>query len=561
LADILSLSELSSSKRKLTLATTTRAQRIAIVLLVAAVLAELIVWAVLPFNGYDSYSHVFWIGEWHKLWDAGIFYPRWMPDSFGGFGAPSFYFYPPLTFFFSSALYAVLPQLTAPTIGKLLSFLITFGSGATFWLYLKWRVKENRNSTLLVLASLLYAFAPYRFFDYSVRGAISEHLAFVWLPLIFFGCDLIAERRRQQDTLRGFALLTVSLALLGITNLPTTTLVGISLVIYAFSFNKDSRNRLLITLIVAAAAFVLLDAFYFYPLVSRFSDVQLNRLWRPASIFLNSPFTALFTGENITINIVTLTTLVGLGWLLVAREMPQRFRWLLVIIVFLQLPYISYFLFHVVPPFTIVQLSYRFFIIVILVVAIQWYESFRDANQKIASCITIFWSVVVLCLSFQLLAGVHVHKYGDWPVGEAPEYATRWEPPYTTYGASLNYIAMLSAPFHDSTQNVISNNANIISAKRTTYSDTIDCNTPVSTRFIFRRTWWPTWKATVDGQSTIIFPDTSGRLALATAPGTHRIILWLESENPITTGGWISLSALVLLSVSLVGFHIRSNRA
>jgi len=536
-----------------------RAQRIAIVLLVAAVIAELIVWAALPFNGYDSYSHIFWIGEWHKLWDAGIFYPRWMPDSFGGFGAPSFYFYPPLTFFFSSALYAVLPQLTPPTIGKLLSLLITFGSGSAFWFYLKWRTRDDRNATLLLLATLLYVFAPYRFFDYSVRGAISEHLAFVWLPLAFWGCDLIAELRRPRDVLRGFALLAGSLALLGITNLPTTTLAGISLVIYAFSFEKDSRNRLLALLIVAGIAFLLLDAFYFYPLVSRFSDVQLTRLWRPASIFLNSPFTALFTGENITINIVTLTTLIGLSWLLIARQALQRFRLLLLVIVLLQLPYISYYLFRTVPPFTIVQLSYRFFIIVIFVVAIQWYESLKNGDQKATACITIFWSIVVLCLSVQLLAGVHVHKYGDWPIGEAPEYATRWEPPYTTYGASLNYIEMLSVPFQDSMQNVVSSNAKIISAKRTVYSDTIDCNSSVSTRFIFRRTWWPTWKATTDGQLTITFPDTSGRLALATAPGTHRIIVWLDSERLITAGGWISLSALVLFGLGLIVFR-RSGR-
>src|SRR5690348_8590153 len=95
-------------------------ERIAIVSVLAAALLELVAIILFPFRGYDAYSHIYWIGEWHKLWAAGIFYPRWLPDSFAGFGAPSFYFYPPLSFFVSSTLYAVLPSLSAAAIGKLL---------------------------------------------------------------------------------------------------------------------------------------------------------------------------------------------------------------------------------------------------------------------------------------------------------------------------------------------------------------------------------------------------------------------------------------------------------
>src|SRR5207253_3098586 len=144
----------------------------------------------------------FWIGEWHKLWNTGILYARWMPDSFGGFGAPSFYFYPPLSFFLSSALYALVPGFSPAEVGKLLGIIVTVLSGLSMWLYLRWR-PDGKNTFITILGALLYAFAPYRLFDYSVRGAISEHLAFVWVPLAFWGLDLMIQRRKPRDRFPG----------------------------------------------------------------------------------------------------------------------------------------------------------------------------------------------------------------------------------------------------------------------------------------------------------------------------------------------------------------------
>jgi hypothetical protein len=556
LPDILSLSNLSSPTRTLKLAATTRAQRVAIILLVAAVVAELVVWAVLPFNGYDSYSHIFWIGEWHKLWSAGIFYPRWMPDSFGGFGAPAFYFYPPLTFFLSSALYVVLPALTAPEIGKALSLLISFASFGSVWLYLRWRSKEARDRWTNVLAALFYAFTLYRFFDYSVRGAISEHIAFVWMPFAFWGIDLILERRKARDVSSGFALLTLALSLLALTNLPITATVGICLVLYIL-FGERNWSGMLGWLGAATVASLVLCAIYVVPLVARFTDVQLNRLWRPESILLTSPFTALLTGENITINIVTFVTLIG-ACILYFSLQERRLRRLMAVIVILQLPFVSYYLFHFVPPFTIVQLSYRLFAVVILIAAIAWQRSLRSESGNLTSYLVAFWSVVVLGLSLQLVSGIHVHKYGDWPIGEAPEYATRWEKPYIEYGASLHYIAALSQPFRDSTQSAVIDAGILIKTTRSEYSDTIEYSTSNSSKLIVRRTWWPMWSTAVDGISVPTTPDSLGRLSIPVPSGNHRIVVWFANDPLVTVSSRISLIGLILFVTLLFVIRVRT---
>jgi len=47
-----------------------------------------------------------------------------------------------------------------------------------------------------LVGALFYTFAPYRFVDLYVRGAIGECVAFVWLPLIlYFGLKFSKEQK------------------------------------------------------------------------------------------------------------------------------------------------------------------------------------------------------------------------------------------------------------------------------------------------------------------------------------------------------------------------------
>lgn len=63
-----------------------------------------------------------WAGQFADQFRAGIFYPRWMADSFEGLGGPAFYFYPPLPFWID-ALGAIVP--TDPL--RLVSFVAPAG--------------------------------------------------------------------------------------------------------------------------------------------------------------------------------------------------------------------------------------------------------------------------------------------------------------------------------------------------------------------------------------------------------------------------------------------------
>ena len=47
-------------------------------------------------------------------------------------------------------------------------------------------------------AAIVYGFAPYRFVDLYVRGAIGEHTAFVFLPIILWGLLKLARCRNRR---------------------------------------------------------------------------------------------------------------------------------------------------------------------------------------------------------------------------------------------------------------------------------------------------------------------------------------------------------------------------
>jgi hypothetical protein len=545
------------------------AQKFAAVALFAAIVFELTAWVVFPFNGYDSYSHIFWIGEWHKLWQLGIYYPRWLPDGFHGFGAPSFYYYPPLTFFLSSALYLLAPNVSPDAIGKSLGIIAFACSAISMFLYLRWRSAKDPASPSanigIIFGALLYTFAPYRIFNYATRGAMPEHIAIGLVPFVFWGTDLIMQRRQPNDIRRGATLIACSLALLILANLPAAAVAGIGIVLYVVFQKRQERQTGLKGLLVGAIASLLLTAFYLLPVAAMFGDVQLGRLWRPVPLVQSSPFLAIFTGQALTINSYTFIMLAGACMLLIAWMLNKNIRqplfWLVVFIIAAQLPLLTQYLYRYIPPFTIVQLASRFSILLLMVMATVWQEELWNDKRRvpIASIVVAFWSICTIVLVGLQLADVHVHKHGPLPVSEASEYATRWARPYYNWGDSL------ATPFANDFQNIAwpaKDSVSVISSVRKSYSDTIDYSSQTRSQALLRRSYWPAWEATIDGTPTITAPDSLGRLMLSVPEGKHRIILWLETSRSAETGSWISISSLfVLITIWIFAPKIRKTKS
>ncbi len=129
---------------------------------------------------HDGQDHVARIANFYQNLQEGVFIPRWAPNLNWGYGHPILMFLYPLPSYIASLFHVSGFSFVDST--KLVFALAYILSGLTMFLWLK----EFLNPKAAYFGSLLYLFAPYRFIDIYVRGAIGEHMAFLFAPLVFY---------------------------------------------------------------------------------------------------------------------------------------------------------------------------------------------------------------------------------------------------------------------------------------------------------------------------------------------------------------------------------------
>jgi hypothetical protein len=135
---------------------------------------------------------------------AGDFFPTWSPDLYSGYGSPIFQFYAPLAYY--AAEVPVLMGSDFATALKITQLLGLFASGLAMY-----RLGSTYFSRWTAcLGGVFYMVAPYRFVDIFVRHALTEHFAFIWLPLIVWGAARFVAKYDRVGLATG-ALATAAL--------------------------------------------------------------------------------------------------------------------------------------------------------------------------------------------------------------------------------------------------------------------------------------------------------------------------------------------------------------
>jgi len=141
--------------------------------------------AIAPFllPGYfwganDARHHVYFLFEYDRSVQDGIWWPRWSPDFAFGYGYPFFNIYGPLSHFLAELLLHFL-HVDHITAIESIFVLSIVGSAAAMYVYI--RSWQGRNAALV--AALVYVYIPYHLFNLYVRANLAESMAFVWLPL------------------------------------------------------------------------------------------------------------------------------------------------------------------------------------------------------------------------------------------------------------------------------------------------------------------------------------------------------------------------------------------
>ncbi len=155
-------------------------------------------------GAHDARHSVYFLFEFDRSIQDGIWYPRWAPDFTFGYGYPFFNIYGPLAFYVGEAVHLM-------GFGFVASVKIVFGlalvaSGVTMYLF----VRHLMGRAAGLVAGLAYVYVPYHIADVYVRAALSETVGWVFVPLVLWGFYETVKRPRL------IAILGVGLAYAGL---------------------------------------------------------------------------------------------------------------------------------------------------------------------------------------------------------------------------------------------------------------------------------------------------------------------------------------------------------
>ena len=141
--------------------------------------------AVAPFllPGYfwganDARHHVYFLFEYDRLVQDGIWWPRWSPDFAFGYGYPFFNIYGPFSHFLGELLHHFLGFSFVAAVETVFVISIVASAAAMYAYIRTWAGRQAA-----VVAALVYVYIPYHLLNLYVRGNLAESMALVWLPL------------------------------------------------------------------------------------------------------------------------------------------------------------------------------------------------------------------------------------------------------------------------------------------------------------------------------------------------------------------------------------------
>lgn len=210
---------------------------------------------------HDGQDHIARIANFYRSLSDGNIVPRWAANLNWGYGHPILMFLYPLPSYIGSLFHFL-------GFSFIDSTKLVFATGfiaSIFAMYL-W-ASASWGAAAGLTAAILYGFAPYRFIDLYVRGAIGEHMAFVFPPLIAYGLLLLSKVTKGWGIISGIVIAVGTACLilahnaLSIMFLPILVWYALYLTVY----ETKQRARFLVTAGIAVGWGFLLSAFYWVP--------------------------------------------------------------------------------------------------------------------------------------------------------------------------------------------------------------------------------------------------------------------------------------------------------
>jgi dolichyl-phosphate-mannose-protein mannosyltransferase len=147
-------------------------------------------------GAHDGRHSVYFLFEFDRVFQDGIWYPRWFADMTYGYGYPLFNIYGPLAFY-AGELFHLLGADYVLAV-KLVFGLAWVLSGLAMYGFVR-RVFLSRPAAFV--AGLAYVLTPYHLVDVYVRAALAESVALLFLPLTLWAFYEVVVHPRPRAVL------------------------------------------------------------------------------------------------------------------------------------------------------------------------------------------------------------------------------------------------------------------------------------------------------------------------------------------------------------------------
>ncbi|MDP2649430.1 MAG: 6-pyruvoyl-tetrahydropterin synthase-related protein [bacterium] len=503
---------------------------------------------------HDGQDHVARIANFYKSLSEGIIIPRWAGNLNWGFGHPILMFLYPLPSY-TASLFHFLGFSLVDSV-KIVFGLAFVSSGIAMYLW----VKNFLGNTAGVVSAILYLFAPYRFVDLYVRGAIGEHVAFVFPPLILYFLLKLSKKYSYWYVLGGslsLAGLVLSHNAISIMFLPFIGLYLLYLI-----YNSQNRNLFilnsvfLILLGFGMSSFFLIPAYFEGKYTLRDIVTGGEALQRFVNLkdLIYGPWNYGGTGR-FSVQIGIVNWILVIGSLFVIRRFPGKekklpFLYLITFIYFIFSIFLmlkeSEFIWKTFTTLQKFQFPWRFLSVSVFSTALLggfFFYSIKNSRiQKILLLITII-SVVILTKDY-FRAKDYLNK---------PEafYTGIYESTTDTGESSPRWSVRFMEKKPKDTIEVVEGQAKIRKLERTSTLHRYEVESLYSSRIKENTLYFPGWKVYVDGKEyqglQFQDPNHRGLITFKLVNGKHLVDVVLEETKLRKLSDFISLVTLIFI--------------
>lgn len=525
------------------------------------------------YPGHDSWVHIRWSAVFSEQLFSGDLYPRWLADVDAGAGSPVMFYYQPLSYYLTSPLFLLFPDkemfFWRVNLSNIVLIFVSFFAAR---LYLTTVVKQHA-SWVPDLGALVYVSGPYFYLaDIYVRGAIAESWVFVFVPVLFYGLNVIANH-----SIRGVFWIT-----LGVFGIISTHIVSavfwLPIGCLYLLFGRVQKDRLVLAAISIALGLGLASGYLFTALgyleLANISWMYSLEKLSASFLFDEKTLKLLFALEikfRTIIFIFVLFLILGIiSFLLIVRKISRMvFFWLLVFVftLFMLTP-LSVWFWTNLPIIYKIQFSWRLVGVLSLVFVIVYTYSLDRSSNSLSKLILTSLPIL-MCILLPILVCLqgaqHIHKnnafdsYYEISERAYQSYLRGDRPSFSSYEYQLVPVETLEKFRYLSTVELGDRFASYEFVEKKPRLVVVKVTAPKATTIRFKRQSFYGTEIMVNGE--IINENFDKRMIVLNLPPGDSVIQISLKRMPLERAGyWASLFSLTLFVLLLYSIKTRSGR-